>query len=392
MIVAERTIHPSNGVTHAPPLTASPSRHGGRLVRAGILGLVFAGSLALGVVAWRWAQYRHDNIVSHEGWIKGAVSLVGARMDGQVESILVQPGQFVSKGDVLARLENDYLESGVELARAELEKALRQLSAERADIEISRQQLTVQVARADANLDVALADFEAAKYELDRWEKEHARVLQLSPKRAITSSDADQVTANRGSAQAALAAAAARRTAAERGCQSARIDLDGLKVRELRLKVLESQVETARSEIAIAEANRAASVICAPDDGYIIQHIAQPGSSVRVGDQIVSMLTGRQLWAEAWIEETDLKDVEIGAPAEVILKAHGHKVVSGRIDSIGVLTDCELADTLRILPPQALGQFFQKRSKVPVCIAFDAEGLKLMPGLSVVVGIERRGE
>jgi len=61
--------------------------------------------------------------------------------------------------------------------------------------------------------------------------------------------------------------------AADSNQEKAMNELEGLRVREARLSVLDSQIEKARARVAVGEADLDATVIRAPEDGRILERM-----------------------------------------------------------------------------------------------------------------------
>src|SRR5258708_40141746 len=66
-----------------------------RLVVLGLVALVTVGVLTTG---FAWAFYRLQHTVVNHATVKGRVYQIGSRLDGQVETVEVEPGQQVIKG------------------------------------------------------------------------------------------------------------------------------------------------------------------------------------------------------------------------------------------------------------------------------------------------------
>ena len=164
------------------PFAARVRRRMGQLL---VWSLVLATTLGFGAIGYRWATYRFSNVVSHDAQVMGTVTLIGARLDGRVAGLEVEPGRPVRKGAVLARMEDAHLVAAVDQAQALLESASRAVEVERSAIEQERRRFALQVAEADAELDVARAELEAARATLQRWEKETARLRELEAARRL---------------------------------------------------------------------------------------------------------------------------------------------------------------------------------------------------------------
>jgi membrane fusion protein (multidrug efflux system) len=336
----------------------------------------------------QWGYYRYGHVVCHDSFVKGFVPQVGARIDGQVVRLEVEAGQAVRKGDVLARLEDSHLQAAAAQARAELQRALRDLEAGQLALDQSRRELTAQVDHAKAEFELASAQLEREESLWTLSQKEYTRMLQLVQRRANSLSDLDKASAEQEAASSAVTAAQARKRAAAAMAQAAHLALEGLRVQAARLQVQDAQVELARSALRVAEAELDATVIRAPEDGWVVRRIMEPGASVKVGQPILALWIGGRLWVEAWIDETDLGKIRVGSQATVKLDAYPSTLLPGHVESIGALTDTELQGA--VVSP-TLHSFYRPTPKVPVRIVLDHPDARLRPGLSAVVSIPKTG-
>jgi len=165
------------------------------------------------------------------------------------------------------------------------------------------------------------------------------------------------------------------------------VESDGLKVREERITVLDSEISALRAELAVADADIEGTLIRAPADGWVVRRIAEPGTSVVVGQPLISFWIGEEVWVEAWIDETDLAHVQVGSPARITLKPYPDRVFAGVVERIGVSTDFELPDTD---VPQPRHTRMRGTPVVGVRVRLEEPGEGLFPGLSAVVGIRKR--
>jgi multidrug resistance efflux pump len=344
--------------------------------------------VTLGAVAFagRWAFYRVGHIVVDDAATKGTISKIGARIDGQITSILVEPGQRVSKGQVLVQLEDRYLRASLSQAEAALESATNELRSETISIQEDRHRLTMDMERAQSLVKAAAATLEGAQSTLDRLNSEFKRISELAKQGISSQSDLDLLTGQRGAAQAAVKSDTEMREAAQSALESAKAQLDALCVREAHLGVLRAQVAMAQANVSLAQANVAATTLNAPDDGWIIERIVETGGSAKVGEEMLSLWTGNP-WIEAWASEKDLQRIRIGSQAQVSLDAYPGQLLSGRVEAIGCVSDRELTNHV---VPSALGSLVRKTAYVPIRIAVPSGGLSLQPGLSAVVGIVKQ--
>src|SRR5690606_26951194 len=91
-----------------------------------LVALAVIAAAAVAFVLWR--ALRPDGVaegfVSGNGRIEATEINVAAKLPGRVEEVLVGDGDFVSAGDILARMETDTLEAQRNEARAMRAQAL----------------------------------------------------------------------------------------------------------------------------------------------------------------------------------------------------------------------------------------------------------------------------
>ncbi|MCL5097155.1 MAG: efflux RND transporter periplasmic adaptor subunit [Candidatus Omnitrophica bacterium] len=354
--------------------------------RVTVITVVIIVTVAAILVGVPWLFYRYQHVVISAASIKGRITRLGARIDGQVKSILVDVGQRVTKGQVLLRLEDQHLQAQLQEEQAELKSATNELISEKLAIAEERRSLKLEVDRAEAMRKSAFAALEGAKSTAEKFDKEYVRLSALMKDGIASSSDLDTLNGNRGKAAADVSAAKGMCDATESSYQSARVQLDALKVREARLAVLEANVALARGKTAAAEADLAATVIRAPEDGWVVDRIVELGGSARVGEPLMSLWIGHP-WIEAWVSEKDLSRFTVGSYVDVSVTAFPGQTLRGRVATFGLLTDTELQNKP---VPSTLDALIQKSALVPIRIDLDNEKLRLQPGLTAVVGIEKR--
>ena len=190
-------------------------------------------------------------------------------------------------------------------------------------------------------------------------------------------------------ARALAAASRAEASAAGAGEDLARVASRGLTVREKRISVLQSEIAALRADVSLAEANLEGTLIRAPDDGAVVRRIVQPGGSTTVGQPIISLRIGADIWVEAWLDEDDLADVTIGSPAVVTFTSFPDREFTGVVESLGASTDLELPDSA---VPQARSDRMRATPLISARIRLEEPAEGLFPGLSAVVGIRKKAE
>ena len=379
---------PAPDVAPAPLLSEVIVGEGApRSRRPRLVPLLIGGALAaLLVPIVLWVHYELTHVVSRNAQVKGTMTSVGAQLDGVVTSVEVDAGQHVTAGQMLARFEDHQLQAAVQRAQSRLEKASRELEVERLAIVHEQRRLEGQVTEASARSAAARARVEAAQSQADDARARYDQKKSLAEAGAVPQEELRIAETSLRTADAQGASARADRSATEAAQRLAVVESEGLAVRRKHVVVLEAEVSAARAELELAEADLKAAMIRAPADGWVVRRIAEPGASVVVGQPIVALWLGREVWVEAWIEEDDLAKVEVGGPVMVTVKPYPRRVFSGTVESIGASTDFELPDAA---VPQPRNTRIRATPVVCVRVRLDhTDGL--FPGLSAVVGIRRK--
>lgn len=367
---------------NAQPKTKLP------VARTVVICLVLILTLAAVAIAIPWANYRYKNIVLREASVRGAVTKLGARIDGRIKSIDVAPGQNVTKGQILLRMEDSHLRAALELARGDLKSAKLELENEKLSIAQARRRLIFEIDRSKLAIKKAASEVAAQNSSLTRLEKQYDRVSALVKTGAAAVAELDKITGDRDRSLAYVASASTSFEVAETNHERAKSELEGLQIRENRLAVLETQITIAEAKVSIAEADIESAIVTAPEDGRVVERIVNIGGSAKVGEPILSVWIGKA-WVEAWADERDLHKIQPGSPVDISFDSSPDRKLTGRVESIGLMTDKQMAPTL---VPSTLHAFLRNSAMVPIRIALDDENPPVQLGLSVLVGIRKGAE
>ena len=349
-------------------------------IAAGVAALLIVVPLLL------WSVYQASHVISRNAQVKGYITSVGAQIDGVVTSVEVESGQRVKAGQLLSRFEDHQLRASVERARSKLTKATRELEVEQMAIAQERLRLAGRVTEAAARTEAAKAKVVAARSQADDATSKLELRKKLAKDGLIPPEELQTAETTQRTADAMAQTAQADRAAADATHQLAVVESEGLAVRRRHLEVMQADIAALEADLSLAEADLRATEIRAPADGWVVRRIAEAGASVVVGQPLVALWIGKDVWVEAWIDEDDLAHVRAGNAARVTVKSYPHRVFTGVVESVGVATDYELPDTAVPQPRNT-----RMRSAPVVCVRIRlAHSDGLFPGLSAVVGIQKK--
>ncbi|HTU26120.1 MAG TPA: efflux RND transporter periplasmic adaptor subunit [Pirellulales bacterium] len=247
-----------------------------------------ASGLAVRAVAaeTRSLEETLDGIGRSEALPAGLVTLTPA-VQGHVESIAVELGDFVHRGDVIVELDKTVAEADVaerQANRDTLQAAWDLLRAEprpedRRGLEIAVEQAKAAVARTQAALD-RLQPLKA------RQEVSAAQLYEAE--QALLQSQLQQRSAE---AQLQLLLVGPRPEAVEEG---------------------KARLEAAEGALALAKAHLALHTIRSPIDGVLDSLACHPGQTVAAGTAIGEIVDSRQLNVVVWLPPTSAARVKVG--------------------------------------------------------------------------------
>jgi HlyD family secretion protein len=272
-----------------------------------VLGLAGAAYLV-----WRGSldQGPGPGFMQGNGRIEATEIDVATRLAGRVDHILVQEGDFVQAGQVLALMNTDTLQAQLDEAEARQRQADHAVDAARAQValRISDVATTQAIARQRE------AELQAARQRL-------SRSRTLARQGATSRQELDDDQARVLSVEAGLAAAQAQVTSAQAGVVAARAEQTGA----------ESAVAAAAATVARIRADIEDSRLKAPRNGRIQLRVAEPGEVLGAGGRVLSLLDLTDVSMSFFMPETVAGRLAIGSEAHIILDAAPQYVIPARI-------------------------------------------------------------
>ncbi|WP_298267708.1 HlyD family efflux transporter periplasmic adaptor subunit [Geobacter sp.] len=233
-----------------------------------------------------------DGTVKVSGNIEVTAVEVSFKVPGKVRERLVDEGETVKAGQVVARLDDE----DRRLEVAQQEQQMEALAAVLREQENGfRREEIVQ----------AVAAMTRAKAEADRLETDFVRQEALYRREVIPKRDFDAAKAARDASQAELREAQARQELMHRGQRRERID------------AARAQFRQAWEALALARTRLSYTTLTAPLTGLVLSKHVEPGEQVAAGTPIITVGDVTDTWLRAYIAETDLGRVKVGQKARI---------------------------------------------------------------------------
>jgi HlyD family secretion protein len=202
--------------------------------------------------------------------VEGGIIQVAARTAGVIKAVLVQEGQDVKKGQILARLEDEQPKLAAQSARAELGQAKAQV--------------------------------ELLKVQLSTARREEARLMPLASKSFVTKQALDQAH-------------------------------DAVRLAQAKLDAQQAAIATAQAKLDQARYEEELTIIRAPVDGRIVRRYANPGagaSTLNVSNMF-DLEPNSERIVRAEITEGALPFVKVGQAVRMSPEGDASKVYAGKV-------------------------------------------------------------
>lgn len=265
---------------------------------------------------------------------------VGAETNGlKIESIEVEEGASVRKGQVLARLNSSILEAQLAQARARYQGSLAQISKARQPNRLQDiQMLQSALAQAKANEAQDKANLRQAELGYQNALRTAERYGKVLDEGFVTAQESQDRSAEKDRTQQALNAAGKRLEASAFQVRQAeeRLSLGNAGGRTEDVSIAISSSQEIAASIQLLEAQLEQTIIRAPEDGLVVQRDAHLGDIASPSKSLFTIAKLGQLELRAQVPEGDLQRVRDGGIASVQV---GGQEVSGKVWMISPAVD-----------------------------------------------------
>ena len=282
-----------------------------KLVPVVLLGAVAAAGV-LGYFALR-RDGPGEGFASGNGRIEATEVDVATKLPGRIVDVLVEEGEFVKAGQVLARMQVQTLNAQRDEALAHRQQALQAVAGAEAQValrESDRAAMDAVVVQRETELD-------AARRRLTRSE-------MMAEAGSLTPQQLDDDRARVRSAEAALTASRAQVDAARAAIAAARAQVTGAR----------SAVRAASATIARIDADLGDCELRAPRDGRVQYRVAEPGEVVGAGGKILNLVDLTDVHMTFFLPETAAGRVAIGSEVRIVLDAAPELVVPAKVSFV----------------------------------------------------------
>jgi HlyD family secretion protein len=234
---------------------------------------------------------------------------------------LPSEGQRVTKGELIARLDDSSFVHNVENAQLALSKAKAQLESTRAGQVSNRANQNQAISSAKSQLNTAQLEVESASTNLENARK----LFEIGGGSAQSVTEAERslsrVTANLESAKVAYSTA--------QNAVGFKANSDGQDLRNLQLAVEQASIGLKNAQVDLGNTK-----IFAPFEGIVSSVTGQVGAPASNAAPMLTLINDARVEFPVQVDESEISRVKLGQKAEVKLDALVGKVFLGKVTKV----------------------------------------------------------
>lgn len=303
--------------------------------------------IGLGVVAGIvWLKYSQKApelpIAGGNGRIEAVEIDIAAKSAGRVKEILVEEGDFVMAGQVVARMDTDVLDAQLRQAEAMLQQT---------EIAVTTSQSQLRLRQAEKAATLALLAQREAEHDIAK--KRQARSAILVRSGASSQQDADDDIARVKGMASVVSAVRAQITAADAAIATAQAQITGA----------ESAVAAAKASVERIRAEIMDSTLLSPREGRIQYRVAQAGEVVGAGGRVLNMVDLSDVYMTFFLPTTAVGKIVLGSEVRLVLDAAPQYVIPANVSFVADVAQFTPKTVETALEREKL--MFRVRARIP---------------------------
>ena len=254
---------------------------------------------------------------------------------GRIKSVLVDQGDQVVAGQVLAEMDPVDLDEKLASSQRVIKKAANSILA-----------LEAQLSEAQSRLNTLSATF--------------ARYQELRARGFVSQEMFDAKQHEKNAATAALSAATANLAAAHEEHARAQADMRGVGKLHTQAKLF------------------------SPVNGVIVARLVEPGSTIASGQVALQVIDPASLWVETRIAQKQAGRVRVGQEAEIVLRSQLQSPITGKVERVDIISDAVTEERIVNVsfttdrPGTSIGEYAEVTIKLP-----DLNNARTIPSAAV---------
>ncbi|MFJ1519523.1 HlyD family efflux transporter periplasmic adaptor subunit [Acinetobacter sp. ABJ_C1_1] len=280
--------------------------------------LVVIAVVIVGFWTWKYNnKNQKDNVLTLYGNVDIRQVSLAFEQAGRIEKLLVQEGDKVQAGQVLAILNTNALHIQAKQAQAQLKA--QQEAIVKQDVGARPEEITQ-----------AKAQLASAQAELDKTNKNLQRLQTLvssTDGRAISQQELDYSKSNKDSAEAAVRE------------RQANLELIIKGARQEDREATKAQYEVTKANLDLINYNLTQAKLKSPVNAVVRARLQEVGDMTTAQKAVYTLALTDPKWIRVYVNEQDLSSIKMGGTAQVIRDSDPNQPINGKIGYISSVAE-----------------------------------------------------
>ncbi|USP38855.1 HlyD family efflux transporter periplasmic adaptor subunit [Acinetobacter sp. XS-4] len=280
--------------------------------------LVIIAVALIGFFAWKYHNKKQsDSFLTLYGNVDIRQVSLAFEQSGRIQKLLVQEGDKVQAGQLLATLNTNSL----------------QIQAKQAQAQLKAQQEAIvkqEVGARPEEITQAKAQLASAQAELDKTDKNLQRLQILvssTDGRAISQQELDYAKSNKDSAEAAVRE------------RLANLELIIKGARQEDREATKAQYEVTKANLDLINYNLTQAELKSPVNAVVRARLQEVGDMTTAQKAVYTLALTDPKWVRVYVNEQDLSSIKMGGTAQVIRDSYPNQPINGKIGYISSVAE-----------------------------------------------------
>ena len=276
--------------------------------------------VSVGLFVYVGQKNQKSSELFYSGTIEATQARLSFQVPGRISIVNVEEGQTVKKGQIIAELDRAEFEARYEQASANLDRAQKAKQQLETALEISKKTLPAEVSRAEAGL-------KSARDSMTDAEKNYQRFEELFHKEVVSEKERDTLKLQHDVAKSRV-------VESKSLLRMARGNLERIDAARDDIATAAAQIDVAKSSLDQAAVQLGYTSLKSPLDGVVTSRNIEPGETVNVGREVITISDLQRVDLKIFVEETIVGKVKPGQKVEVTVDTFPGKVYHGTVSFV----------------------------------------------------------
>ena len=276
--------------------------------------------VSVGLFVYVGQKNQKSSELFYSGTIEATQARLSFQVPGRISIVNVEEGQTVKKGQIIAELDRAEFEARYEQASANLDRAQKAKQQLETALEISKKTLPAEVSRAEAGL-------KSARDSMTDAAKNYRRFEELFHKEVVSEKERDALKLQHDVAKSRV-------VESESLLRMARGNLERIDAARDDIATAAAQIDVAKASLDQAAVQLGYTSLKSPLDGVVTSRNIEPGETVNVGREVITISDLHRVDLKIFVEETIIGKVKPGQKVEVTVDTFPGKVYHGTVSFV----------------------------------------------------------